>query len=253
MAHARLAAVAELDRPMVPVLSYGTQMEDKMVELGVNQAQETEMNDDDFHLLLQEARSEIDVNSFKSVEQLVDEQVDEETLEFYRRKRMAEMIAKKSKEKFGSIIEIVETQFEDEVKKAGCFVVMLIYRPELKDCQVIESSLSVVARKFSHLKFCKIQATGKNIKNFPLIHCPTCMIYNEVGGVMGQFVTSASFNGLKTTPEVIEWEFAKMELLDSELEEDPRETDAKCKFNMKQNFVGRSYKNDSDLEESDSD
>jgi len=244
-------AAAELDRPTVPVMDgeMETCMEDKMVEGGVIERPEVAMKDDDFHMLLQEERDKIDFNEFKSIEQLEDEQLAEDQLEMYRRKRIAELIQQKKAEKFGTIVEITETEFEKEVKEAGVFVIMLIYRPGLEDCTVLEKCLAAVAAKFRHLKFVKIMATGRNIKNFPLTHCPTVMVYNSEGGVMDQFVTIASFHGLKTTADIVEWEFAKLQLLDTELEDDPR-NDKKNQFKIRQQskYVGSRHQ-DSDSEE----
>lgn len=242
------------DRPMVAQTGK-TQMEETLMQKGVLQRQQGEMRDDDFDLLMQEERKQFDRNEYKTIEQLEDEQVDDNTLEFYRRKRLQEMQQEKQRQaNFGGLKEIMGEMFESDIKKHDGPAVLLLYRPGSEPCQLMTRILTTLAAKFPAVKFRKLLGVMA-VKGFPPENCPTVMVY--LGGeVQGQFVKLDAFAGPKTNADVVEWCLSRLDILNTELEEDPRYVSAK--FSIKRDFVGKGGNRrrpqdglDSDLDESD--
>lgn len=244
------------ERPMVGKTGK-TQMEETLMQKGVLEREQGEMGDDDFDLLLQEERKQYDRNEYKTIEQLEDEQVDDDTLEFYRRKRLQELMEdKKRKTNFGGFKEIFGEMFEAEIKQYDGPAVLLLYRPASEPCELMSRILSALAVKFPAVKFRKLLGILA-VKDFPAENCPTVMAYMG-GQVQGQFVKLDAFAGLKTNADVVEWCLSRLDILSTDLEEDPRYVSAK--FNVKRDFVGKGGNRrrpggglDSDLDESDED
>lgn len=247
----------EMERPKVQAAAK-TQMDDTLVACGVIDPELEDMNDDEFHLRFQNEMAQIDMNDYKPIEQLEDEQVSDDILEKYRRQRLREMQEERAKSKFGDLREITDKEFETEVRAFQGVVVCCLYDPKTSSSDVMCRCLIQLAAKFPEVKFLKLIGDGR-ISGFDSRNCPTLMCYKK-GDVLAQFVGLQAFAGLKTTADVVEWELQKEWVLESDLEEDPREAD-RNKFRMKTNFVkgrstyrrGREADSDSDPYDDDDD
>lgn len=206
-----------------------TLMEEKLMEMGVipTPIRALKMTDDETHLMIQEARKEERKGqlSKKTIEELEDGQEEENTMDQIRKKRILELKAKAEKNKFGGggVLEVTAEQFEGDAKKASKngFVIMLLYRKNSSACDMMTEILGELARKFLSVKFVKLDASNGEVTNFPLNHCPTVMVYSKEK-VVNQFTKLDAFAGAKTNAAIVEWELAKVGVLESELTEDPR-------------------------------
>jgi len=145
------------------------------------------------------------------------------------------MKAERAKKKYGDVREITEAEFQRECKdENGGTVVLLLFLPTQPASDVMNSCLKDLARKYEEVKFVKLLG-NRAIKDFSENQCPTIMCY-EKGEVTCQFVGLSHFAGFKTTADVVEWELADLNVLDTDMDEDPRITE-KEKYTRKTNFV----------------
>jgi len=167
---------------------------------------------------------------------------DEDEIQSYRKKRLAQLKVLSKAEKYGTVKLISNEEYETEVKKdTTTSTVLLLYRTGHEASRLMETIFENLAPKFKTVKFLKLLASS-TIQNFPLEHCPTVMAYRQ-GKVLGQFVKLDAFAGSKTTADVVEWELSKLQIIVSELSEDPR--------TLKSNFRlsrARARRKDSDEE-----
>lgn len=241
-------AAIEALRPIVPGLGVNN-LHDHLIAGGCVEQPYEPMGDDEFHQIIRDKMEKIDKNAFKTIEQLEDEQADDDTLEKYRKIRLQEMKEMKEKEKYGELTEITALEFEEEVKKSDELCCMLIYLRDHRESDILKGCLESLASKFKFIKFLKIVA-GESLMNFLPEDCPTLMLYNK-GDVVGQLVKLDAFAGYKTTPDVVEWELSERDILDTDLDEDPRENEITASmYRQKANFVySSSNKRDVTIEE----
>lgn len=150
---------------------------------------------------------------------------DEDVMEAYRRKRLAELRARAAAAKFGALADVEPVDFDREVREASAeaAVVVLLHLPgppahaaSLRMSQIV----AALARKFPAVKFCRMAATAA-IRNFPPEDAPAVMAYRQ-GRVVAQFSRLEGFAGAATDADVVEWDLSQKGLLDTELNEDPR-------------------------------
>lgn len=183
---------------------------------------------------------------------------DEDFLEFYKQKRMAEMRQLASNEKFGSVYPISKPEWQTEVtdasKKNSVFVHLS------SESQIQSRLLGVIIReaalKFKEIKFCEIEGR-RAIEGYPDENCPTIIIYKD-GELAKQLVTLLMLNGKDTTLKDVEallvdigclTEKDKRLIINQDLDDDLKESH-RLRF-QKKSIKGRS--NLSDDDESDDD
>lgn len=202
-----------------------TEWEDALIKHGVMEAPKEEITEDDIHLAHSEAMEAKDPYAdltLKELEQLEDE-VDDSIIETYRRKRIAKMRSEAEKAKFGSIAQISQSAFVDQVTNASktCSVVCLLFAKGSQDCEVLEQCLTIVAHKYQTVKIVKIIG-NEAIKNFPDSQCPTLLLYKN-GDIVTRIPGISSFGGKKLNAETVEWVLGTFDILKSDLESDPRD------------------------------
>ena len=113
----------------------------------------------------------------------------------YRLKRMQELKEAAASNCFGSLSEISKNDWIPEVTEGSnkCWVVAYLYQDSVVECRVMEEALTLLARKFSSIKFVKIRST-EAIENWPSRNLPTVFIYKN-GNLQHQIVTLKQFNG----------------------------------------------------------
>eukprot|EP01102_Stenamoeba_stenopodia_P006060 TRINITY_DN16794_c0_g1_i1.p1 TRINITY_DN16794_c0_g1~~TRINITY_DN16794_c0_g1_i1.p1 ORF type:complete len:257 (+),score=72.06 TRINITY_DN16794_c0_g1_i1:95-772(+) len=154
---------------------------------------------------------------------------EEKILEEYRRKRMEELKERAQRERFGALNLIAKTDFVNQVTNVkDTWIVVFMFADERvtntnsndKKSDLMNEVLQRLAPKFRDVKFVKIRAKDC-IPNYPEANLPTLLIYRN-GKVQKQFVGLGDFNGMRTTPDDVEWELAQIGVLETELEEAPR-------------------------------
>jgi hypothetical protein len=120
--------------------------------------------------------------------------------------------------------EVLPESFENDVKLASRhgLVLMLLYRERDSASALMLGHLEALARKYPTLRVCRMRAS-EQVQNFPLGDCPTLMAYKE-GRVAAQMVRLDAFGGSRCTAKDVEWRLAQKGLIESDLNEDPRES-----------------------------
>lgn len=95
------------------------------------------------------------LEKFDELEELDDENV----LLAFREQRLAELQAKAKRARFGELIEIHEPDYVAEVtSQRDIFVVVFLFKVGVPRCDVLETYLRPVARKYRSTKFVKIRS-----------------------------------------------------------------------------------------------
>jgi len=159
---------------------------------------------------------------------------DEAFLERYRQKRISEMKAKAQKEIYGTVDQIIESEYKTQVETKDTWVVVHLYKAGLPKCQLMNDRLNTLARKFPATKFVKI-FSEEAIHNYPDKNLPTLLIYFD-GQMKTQFIGLAQLKGESMTAEDLEWALSKVGAVKSELEEDPRKPEIR---GLREGYVAR--------------
>ena len=98
----------------------------------------------------------------------------------YRDKRLAQMREQASKEKFGTVEEIVKADWTRQVNDASheSWVVVFLYQTYVEECGLMDAALATLAVKFKDLKIVKIKSTAA-VENFPDRNLPALFCYHE--------------------------------------------------------------------------
>lgn len=147
---------------------------------------------------------------------------DEQAMEMYRQKRLAEWKAHQMKSVFGEVNEISGQDYVLEVNKAGAgiWVVLHLYKAGIPLCSLINQHLSLLARKFPQTKFLK-SISNTCIPNYPDHNLPTLFIYHE-GEMKAQFIGPLVFGGMNLSCDELEWRLSESGAVQTDLEENPR-------------------------------
>lgn len=123
---------------------------------------------------------------------------DEEFLNFYKQKRLDELKKLQEKQRFGSVFPVSKNEYEKEVTQASSDCWVLLHMSLLASLQsrLLASLLQMVARKFPEIKVCEITAT-RCVENYPEANCPTLLVYHKKD-VVKQLVTLTALGGSDT-------------------------------------------------------
>ena len=205
-----------------------TEWEDILIKHNVIPEPERIYTDDEIQLSyksnnISELKKELELSE-KSLDQLdeLEDDLDENILELYRNKRMAEMLQQSSKEKYGRLFHIGQTDYTNEVtnESNNCLVVVHLFQNSLPACKLINSLLEQLAPQHKAIKFVKIIAS-EAIKNWPERQCPALLVYNKTN-IFRQFIGIETMGGLNTNKNILEWILAEADVLKTKQEEDPR-------------------------------
>lgn len=181
----------------------------------------------------QEALQSIDPLEKLSLNQLnqVEDIVEEDVLAKYRRARLEEMKAQRSRCKFGEIYEITASEYVAEVTEASKadngkqVVVCLLYEDGIRDSRILREYLKEIAAEHKEIKFCQGVA-HKVIPKFKDSAVPTIVIYRG-GKCERQIIGTSLFGGPKMTKASVEWVLArKCKIMTTDLLENPLKDDA---------------------------
>ncbi|CAG8547501.1 13309_t:CDS:2 [Acaulospora colombiana] len=140
------------------------------------------------------------------LDELEDEEDERILLEYSlaRQKRIAEMKAEASLEKFGHVTQIMKPDFIREVTEASkeVWVVVHLFKDYIPECKLVNMHLATLAEKHKVTKFLKIIG-DQCIPNYPDRNLPTLLIYGE-GDMRHQLTGLSQLGGMNMTLENLE-------------------------------------------------
>jgi hypothetical protein len=153
---------------------------------------------------------------------VVEDEVEEDTLEAIKRKRMAELKAKHKANKFGWVKHLNREDYIREVNDAGegIWVVLLLYEEWSEVAMTFCDLLETLAKKHAHVKFLRGVAS-KIVESYPETNVPGVFLYRN--GTCIEQTRASVFGGARVTLDSLEWVLAEKGVLETELETDPRD------------------------------
>merc|ERR1711977_430190 len=97
----------------------------------------------------------------------LEDEVDEKVFQAYRESRMAELLEKQQKEKFGEVYAVKQDEYVREItdasKELGDTPVFVhLYQDYIPECKLLNECWKELAYRHKHIKFVKIRATDAN-------------------------------------------------------------------------------------------
>ena len=130
------------------------------------------------------------------LDELEDDYDDDAELARIRERRIHEMMAQASRNKFGDVRCISKDEWTKEVTDGSSeqWVVAYLWDEALEECKVMDQVLRDVAKKHRDVKFVSIQAQAC-IENWPSRNCPTLFMYHK-GTLQNQLLGIRKLHGL---------------------------------------------------------
>lgn len=154
----------------------------------------------------------------------LEDDLDERMFQKYREQRMAELMEKQQKEKFGSVIHVKQDEYVREITEASqgeTVVFVHLYQDAIPECKRLNMVMTELAHRHRAVKFTKIRATDANAE-YPDSALPTLLVY-RMGQVVDRMVAFKTHGGEPFTADGLEWNFAAKGWMETELEVDPFE------------------------------
>ena len=151
----------------------------------------------------------------------LEDDLDAEFLEVYKKKRLEEIQKTAEKPHFGSMFEISREEYLTHVTNAPkeSFVVLHLYQDYLEKCKLMNELMSRTANKYPLIKFVKIVAT-RCIEGFPDSKLPCIIVYKE--GKMMSNITNVDIE-MKMTLFGLETFLAKIKVIEKEEDQEEEE------------------------------
>lgn len=146
---------------------------------------------------------------------------DEAELDEIRAKRLAELrLGAAGEPRFGAVAPLAVADYAAEVNEAGEGVGVVVFlhkeRHYLSGFTLV--LLEKLARRFGDVKFLRIPHT-ECIPDYPDANLPTLLLYRD-DELLGQCVGAAAFGGPSFGIEDVEWELARVGLVETALPKD---------------------------------
>ncbi|KAL1986362.1 hypothetical protein VTN96DRAFT_6441 [Rasamsonia emersonii] len=136
----------------------------------------------------------------------LEDEEDEEFLEQYRKKRLAELATLQKTSIYNQVYPLQKTDYAKEVTEASSksFVLVLLTSSQAGNVEsrIMTEMWRQLAAKFGDIKFCEIRA-DMCIEGYPERNTPTILVYKD-GEIRKQLVTLRELNGTRTKIEDIE-------------------------------------------------
>lgn len=156
---------------------------------------------------------------------------DEEFIEKYRQLRLHEMKQQNSSLfKYGEVLHISRPDWTREVNEAskdGLWVIVNLTRNSStlsrrhdEICDAVTEITKELADQYQEAKFVSIASTSA-IENWPVENLPSLFCY-RFGRMQHQLIGIENFGGPGVNKGRVEWRLAKLGVLETELEEDPK-------------------------------
>jgi len=160
--------------------------------------------------------------TIEELDELEDEFDDDRFFQDFREKRLAELKEQALRNRFGTVQEITKADWIKEVNEASaaCWVIIHLYQTHVAECSVVDEAFLALSSKFRDVKFLKIRS-NLAVENWPDSNLPAIFLYRN-GSLQSQFIGVKSMGGTNMTPDDLEWHLAQKGVLETELEENPR-------------------------------
>ncbi|KAJ5209031.1 hypothetical protein N7449_003410 [Penicillium cf. viridicatum] len=135
----------------------------------------------------------------------LEEDEDEEFLEIYRQKRLAELSTLQQTSLFNQVFPLQKVDYAREVTEASNSAFVLVNLTSMGgnvESRVLTELWRQVAAKFGDIKFCEIRA-DMCIEGYPEKNTPTILAYKDTE-IKKQLITLQQLNGPRTKVEDIE-------------------------------------------------
>ncbi|CAI7596670.1 unnamed protein product [Penicillium discolor] len=135
----------------------------------------------------------------------LEEEEDEEFLEIYRQKRLAELSTLQQTSLFNQVFPLQKVDYAREVTEASNSAFVLVNLTSMggnAESRVLTELWRQVAAKFGDIKFCEIRA-DMCIEGYPEKNTPTILAYKDTE-IKKQLITLQQLNGPRTKLEDIE-------------------------------------------------
>lgn len=164
--------------------------------------------------------SDMKLDELNELEDEIDDE-DERIFEAYRKQRIEEMKAAQQKARYGDVREISRDEYVREVNEAGqgIWVILLVYKPSIPACKLMEQFFYELAAKFPAAKFLK-SVSSVCIPNYPDKNLPTVFVYRD-GELRKQFIGPAELGGSNLSQDGLEWMLAETGAIETQLEQRP--------------------------------
>lgn len=160
----------------------------------------------------------------------LEDEEDDDFLESYRQKRMAELSTIKVASVYNQVYHLQKPDYSKEVteesKKAHVLVLLTSSQGTNTESRVLIEIWREVSKKFGDVKFCQMRA-DLCIEGYPDRNTPTVLIYKD-GDIKKQIVTLAQLNGPRTSVQDLEKllvDVGAVKLGDSRLQKKKDESD----------------------------
>jgi hypothetical protein len=126
---------------------------------------------------------------------------DDRILQIYREQRIAALKEAQLKNRFGDVNEISKGDWIKEVTEESnsCWVVTHLFQDSFVECQLMDETIKVLAKKFPMVKFLRIRSTHA-VENWPERNLPTLFIYHD-GELQHQMMTLQAVGGTAMLPD----------------------------------------------------
>jgi len=123
--------------------------------------------------------------------------------------------------RFGSVAQITNAEFIDEVNKAGdgVGIVVFLFKKGHYHSQYMQVLIEKLAARFKDVKFCQI-GHEDCIPDYPDANLPTLFMYRD-DNLLRQSIGVAAFGGSAYGIDDVEWEIAEAGLIRTELPRNP--------------------------------
>jgi len=202
-----------------------TQWDDIQRKLGNFAPKPKEPTRDEIEKKIVEACENIDQLEPCTLNELdkLEDDVEEDILASYRRKRIEELKAAKKTAKFGDVRHVDRSSFVEQVTDAsanGQWVLVFLYVDSSTACQYLMQPWAEAARRFPAVKFMRGVAS-EIMPDFPDASTPFVLVYHN-GECEKQIKGIEEWGGAQCNVSCVEWVLSSFGALETELEDDPR-------------------------------
>ncbi len=144
----------------------------------------------------------------KDVDELaeLEDDEDEDFLESYRQKRMAELSSTTQASIYNQVYHLQKPEYSKDVTEAShkAYVLVLLTSSQgtNTESRVLMEIWTIVSKRFGDVKFCQICA-DLCIEGYPDKNTPTVLVYKD-GDIKKQLVTLRELGGVRTTAQDVE-------------------------------------------------
>jgi hypothetical protein len=136
----------------------------------------------------------------------LEDEEDDDFLESYRQKRMAELSVVKTASVYNQVYHLQKPDYSKDVteesRKAHVLVLLTSSQGTNTESRVLIEMWRELSRRFGDVKFCQMRA-DLCIEGYPDKNTPTVLIYKD-GDIKRQIVTLAQLNGPRTSVKDLE-------------------------------------------------